>query len=105
MPQFHFGEMATALEKQADGRWKLKTDAGTEIIAPVVVIAAGAGSVRAQAPAGAGHRAFRECRRRRWRALRGAQDGNLPRQEYPDRRRRRQRAGLGDQPGAFGQVA
>ena len=29
-PQFHFGEMVTALEKQADGRWKLKTDAGTE---------------------------------------------------------------------------
>ena len=42
-PQFHFSEMATALEKLADGRWKLKTDAGTEIIAPVVVIAAGAG--------------------------------------------------------------
>src|SRR6266853_4106766 len=26
-PQFHFGEMATSLEKLADGRWKLKTDA------------------------------------------------------------------------------
>src|SRR3984893_16329298 len=24
-PQFHFGEMATALEKLPDGRWKLKT--------------------------------------------------------------------------------
>src|SRR5882724_12028350 len=36
-PQFHFGEMVTALERQADGKWKLKTDAGTEIIAPVVV--------------------------------------------------------------------
>ena len=33
-PQFHFSEMATSLEKLADGRWKLKTDAGTEIIAP-----------------------------------------------------------------------
>src|SRR6201989_2581260 len=39
-PQFHFGEMATSLEKLPDGRWKLKTDAGTEIIAPVVVVAA-----------------------------------------------------------------
>jgi thioredoxin reductase (NADPH) len=42
--QFHFGEMACGLEKLADGRWKLRTDAGTEIVAPVVVIAAGAGS-------------------------------------------------------------
>src|ERR1700754_3499705 len=42
--QYHFGEMAQALEKLPDGRWKLKTDAGTEIIAPVVVIAAGGGS-------------------------------------------------------------
>ena len=41
---FHFGEMASALEKLADGRWKLSTDAGTEIVAPVVVIAAGGGS-------------------------------------------------------------
>ena len=43
-PTFHFSEMASALEKLPDGRWKLKTDAGTEIVAPVVVIAAGGGS-------------------------------------------------------------
>jgi len=43
-PEFHFGEMASGLTKQPDGRWKLSTDAGTEIVAPVVVIAAGAGS-------------------------------------------------------------
>ena len=43
-PQFHFGEMAKTLEKLDDGRWKLSTDAGTEIIAHVVVVAAGAGS-------------------------------------------------------------
>jgi thioredoxin reductase (NADPH) len=43
-PTFHFSEMASALEKLADGRWKLKTDAGTEIVAPVIVIAAGGGS-------------------------------------------------------------
>ena len=42
--QYHFGEMATALEKLADGKWKLTTDAGTELVAPVVVIAAGGGS-------------------------------------------------------------
>jgi thioredoxin reductase (NADPH) len=42
--QYHFGEMAAGLEKLADGRWKLKTDAGTEIVAPVIVIAAGGGS-------------------------------------------------------------
>jgi thioredoxin reductase (NADPH) len=41
---FHFGEMASGLTKLPDGRWKLKTDASTEIIAPVVVVAAGAGS-------------------------------------------------------------
>jgi thioredoxin reductase (NADPH) len=43
-PEFHFGEMASGLDKLADGRWKLTTDSGSEIIAPVVVIAAGAGS-------------------------------------------------------------
>jgi len=42
--QFHFNEMASALTKLPDGRWKLSTDAGTEIIAPVLVIAAGGGS-------------------------------------------------------------
>src|SRR5579883_1686757 len=43
-PQFHFGEMASALERLPDGRWKLSTDAGTQLIAPVIAIAAGAGS-------------------------------------------------------------
>src|SRR5271169_4779489 len=38
-PQFHFGEMASSLEKLPDSRWKLKTDTGTEIVAPVVVVA------------------------------------------------------------------
>src|ERR1700749_3667780 len=57
-PQFHFSEMVTALEKQADGRWKMKTDAGTEIIAPVVVIAAGAGSFQPKRPPGAGIQHF-----------------------------------------------
>src|SRR3978361_938221 len=51
-PQFHFNEMATSLEKLEDGRWKLKTDAGTEIIAPVVVVAAGGGSFPPKRPPG-----------------------------------------------------
>ncbi len=49
-PQFHFGEMVTGLEKLADGRWKLKTDVGTQIVAHVVVIAAGAGSFQPKRP-------------------------------------------------------
>ena len=43
-PTFHLSQMASALEKLPDGRWKLTTDAETEIVAPVVVIAAGGGS-------------------------------------------------------------
>jgi thioredoxin reductase (NADPH) len=43
-PTFHFGEMAAGLTKLPDGRWKLTTDAGQELIAPVIVVAAGAGS-------------------------------------------------------------
>ncbi len=43
-PTFHLGEMAGSLTKLDDGRWLLTTDAGTEIVAPVVVVAAGAGS-------------------------------------------------------------
>src|ERR1700704_594466 len=49
-PQFHFNEMATSLEKLADGRWKLTTDAGTQLIAPVVVVAAGGGSFSPNPP-------------------------------------------------------
>src|ERR1700753_3374033 len=48
--QYHFGEMARALEKLPDGRWKLSTDADTEIVAPVVVIAAGGGSFVTKRP-------------------------------------------------------
>jgi thioredoxin reductase (NADPH) len=53
-PEFHLGEMASGLDKLEDGRWRLKTDAGTEIIAPVVVIAAGAGSFVPKRPPIAG---------------------------------------------------
>src|SRR5438477_13084512 len=43
-PGFHLSQMASALERLDDGRWKLSTDAGAELIAPVVVVAAGAGT-------------------------------------------------------------
>jgi thioredoxin reductase (NADPH) len=43
-PVFHFGEMAASLDKMPDGRWRLTTDAGTVLTAPVLVIAAGGGS-------------------------------------------------------------
>jgi thioredoxin reductase (NADPH) len=43
-PVFHFGEMAERLEKLPNGKWLLSTDAGTEIEAWAVVIAAGGGS-------------------------------------------------------------
>jgi thioredoxin reductase (NADPH) len=47
---FHLGEMATALEKTADGKWRLTTDEDTVIEAPVVVIAAGGGSFQPKKP-------------------------------------------------------
>ncbi|MBS0469981.1 MAG: NAD(P)/FAD-dependent oxidoreductase [Proteobacteria bacterium] len=56
--QYHFGEMASALEKLPDGKWKLTTDAGTEIVAPVVVIAAGGGSFVPKRPPVPGIEAF-----------------------------------------------
>jgi thioredoxin reductase (NADPH) len=43
-PVFHFGEEVSALQKQADGRFLLRTAAGTEFLARTVVIAAGLGS-------------------------------------------------------------
>jgi thioredoxin reductase (NADPH) len=49
-PTFHLGEMVTALAKTSDDRWKLTTDAGTEIVAPVAVIAAGGGSFMPKRP-------------------------------------------------------
>src|SRR5271165_201400 len=56
--QFHFGQMAKGLTKLADGRWKLSTDAGTDIVASVVVIAAGAGSFVPKRPPIAGIEAY-----------------------------------------------
>src|ERR1700742_3570004 len=57
-PQFHFGQMACALKRHGDGRWQLSTDSGTEIIAPVLVIAAGGGSFVPKRPPIAGIEAY-----------------------------------------------
>src|SRR5262245_44536795 len=43
-PAFHFAEMAASLDKIEDGKWRLTTDIGTVLTAPVIVIAAGGGS-------------------------------------------------------------
>jgi thioredoxin reductase (NADPH) len=43
-PTFHLAQMAESLERLPDKRFKLKTELGTTITAPVLVIAAGGGS-------------------------------------------------------------
>ena len=49
-PEFHFGRMVNTLEKQADGTFRLETDADETFIAKVVVIAAGGGSFQPKRP-------------------------------------------------------
>jgi thioredoxin reductase (NADPH) len=49
-PQFHFSQQVEELKKLPDGRFRLKTDAGNEFIAKVVVIAAGGGSFTPKRP-------------------------------------------------------
>ena len=49
-PVFHFSQMAESLEKTEDGKWKLTTDDGNVLIAPVVIIAAGGGSFMPKKP-------------------------------------------------------
>lgn len=49
-PHFHLSQMAVALEKRDNGHWRLTTDMGTVLDAPVVVIAAGGGSFQPKKP-------------------------------------------------------
>lgn len=49
-PVFHFGQMVEGLEKQENGHWRLRTDIGTVMEAPVIVIAAGGGSFMPKKP-------------------------------------------------------
>jgi thioredoxin reductase (NADPH) len=57
-PQFHFSQIVDTLQKQADGRFRMTTDAGTTFLAKVVVIAAGGGSFQAKRPPVEGIEAF-----------------------------------------------
>ena len=43
-PVFHLGQQAEGLERLDDGRWRLTTSEGVVLDAPVIVVAAGAGS-------------------------------------------------------------
>src|SRR6059036_1673540 len=43
-PAFHLAQMAEALERLPDKRLRLRTELGTTITAPVLVVAAGGGS-------------------------------------------------------------
>lgn len=56
--QFHLGERLDALERLPDGRFRLKTDVGTEFLCKVVVIAAGGGSFTPKRPPLAGIEAY-----------------------------------------------
>ncbi len=47
---FHLNEMAVTLDKTADGKWRIMTDLGTTIVAPVICIAAGGGSFQPKKP-------------------------------------------------------
>jgi thioredoxin reductase (NADPH) len=49
-PTFSFGEMVTELERDGEGGFRLRTDAGATVRAKVVVIAAGGGSFQPKRP-------------------------------------------------------
>jgi thioredoxin reductase (NADPH) len=49
-PVFHLNQMAESLTKLDNGRWRLATDAGTVLEAPVLVVAAGGGSFMPKKP-------------------------------------------------------
>lgn len=57
-PVFHLEQMAEKMEKQPDGRWLVITDAGTALLAKIIVIAAGGGSFTPKRPPIKGIEAF-----------------------------------------------
>jgi thioredoxin reductase (NADPH) len=59
-PVFHLGQMAEKLEKTVEGKWRLTTDRGTVLEAPVVVLAAGGGSFVPKKPPIAGIESFED---------------------------------------------
>ncbi len=57
-PTFHLGERIDALERLGEGRFRLVTDAGTQFVTKVVVVAAGGGSFTPKRPPLAGIEAY-----------------------------------------------
>ncbi len=57
-PTFHLGQRVDTLKRQPDGRFRLTTDAGTEFLVKVVVVAAGGGSFTPKRPPLAGIEAY-----------------------------------------------
>ena len=57
-PTFHLNQMAESLERLPDGKFKLRTELGSTITAPVLVIAAGGGSFVPRKPKIEGLEAF-----------------------------------------------
>ncbi|MGE3712838.1 MAG: NAD(P)/FAD-dependent oxidoreductase [Hyphomicrobiaceae bacterium] len=57
-PAFHLSQQIEELRREPDGRFRLKTDAGTSFLAKVVVIAAGGGSFTPKRPPLAGIEAY-----------------------------------------------
>jgi thioredoxin reductase (NADPH) len=55
---FHLGQRVDALQRTADGRFRMVTDVGTEFLAKVVVVAAGGGSFTPKRPPLAGIEAY-----------------------------------------------
>jgi thioredoxin reductase (NADPH) len=94
-PTFHLGEMVESIERIGEPGFRVATDGGKVFECKIVVIAAGGGSFQPKRPPMPGIEAYEALG-----ALRRPQDGRVPRQENPDRRRRRQRARLDAQPRA-----
>ena len=95
-PTFHLQEMVETIERIGDPLFRVTTDTGKIFEAKVVVIGAGGGSFQPKRPPIAGIEAYEA----QVGVLRRAQDGCLPRQARPDRRRRRFGARLDAQPRA-----
>ena len=57
-PTFHLGQRVDALERLGEGRFRLVTDAGTQFVTKVVVVAAGGGSFTPKRPPLAGIEAY-----------------------------------------------
>jgi len=57
-PTFHYSQQVESLKREADGRFRITTDAGTQFLVKVVVIAAGGGSFTPKRPPLTGIEAF-----------------------------------------------